>query len=145
MARPSIDLADIVPPAAPPQTAWALWVALAIVLAVAIAVYWYFARSPRPAARRRLKRLRRALHQGRLKPRAAAYSLAWQLQRGLRLPHLTASTEPPAQVRGDPATRLRWQRFTAALSRYRYGPTPPAAADALRAIDEARHWLRPWT
>ena len=136
---PDTGLVDIVAPIAPATSDWT-GLGLLVLLAVVLVLVSFGLRTRRMRAHRRLARLRRSLVTGRAEPRQAIYAVA----AALRDSGLRSIARAPGKDRGAGHAE-RWQRYMARLSLYRFGPTAPSMEQALDAIREARHWLRPWT
>ena len=130
-----IDLADIiapaVPPPAPPPYAWiALGIAVFILIAfIVLRMLWRRSRYRR-AALAQLKRTERALQQGNLDARAAAFQAARAL-------HCVYSASPQS----DKAASSQWTEFIATLERARYAAHPIDKQDATQLLATTREWI----
>ena len=131
-----LELADIIAPAVPPPAPLPYgWIALGIVLFILIAlivlrILWRRSRYRR-AALAQLKRTKRALQQGWLDARAAAFQAALALRPAL--PTLSS------RGRGKPASE--WAEFMHALDHARYAPHAPSRQEAAQLLAQARRWI----
>lgn len=138
-------LADVIPPAAPADTAggW-LGAAVAAVILAAVAGAWRWRRqraarpahlAPRLAAQTQLQNLRAQWQAKTIDDRDAAYRLAALLRLGLALPHLPEA--PPPAAADDVAL---WRETLRQLRELRYtaGGAPPLSASL---FDHAQRWL----
>ena len=130
-----IELADIIAPAVPPLTPPPYgWITLGIVLFILIAlivlrILWRRSRYRR-AALAQLKRTERALRQGHLDARAAAFQAAQAL-------HCVYRT---SQHSGNAASP-QWTEFMCALDRARYAAHAIGKQDATQLLAQTRHWI----
>lgn len=125
--------AEIIPPAAPPaDTTQLLWWLLPILLLMLFGLY---NRSrPRPAMRRRLRRLQRAPGDTATARRHTSFAIAECLRRA-------RATTRLEQV--DVGSRqARWHDFIEQLQQAQYRSQPPTPAKLDRLLNEAREWLR---
>lgn len=137
-------LADVIPPAAPDDTAgWLGATAVAAIVATAAGA-WLWRRkrparpvdlSPRLAAQTQLLHLRAHWEAKSIGDRDAAYRLAAILRLGLALPHLPDAPPPAA---ADEAAL--WRETLRQLRELRYTATgaPPLSASL---FDHAQRWL----
>ena len=126
---------DIVPPAPPAVGAdptLLLVVLLLLGLLLAGVLYW---RRPRPRARRRLRRLDRALRRARLEPKQAGFEIRHCLREGLGQRHLEA-------LRLEDALQAEWQAYLARLRHCCFAASPPTRVELDALIRQARRWLR---
>ena len=138
-------LADVIPPAAPVDTAegWFGAAAAAVIIAT-VAGAWRWRRqraalpaqlAPRLAAQTQLQNLRAQWQAKTIDDRDAAYRLAAILRLGLALPHLPEA--PPPAAADDAAL---WRETLRQLRELRYtaGGAPPLSASL---FDHAQRWL----
>ena len=121
-------VAPLAPPPAPPPYGWiALGVLLAL-LVVAGAGYALWRRNrARRAAWTQLQRTARALREGRVDPRTAAFQ--------------TGSALYPV-FRNSPQQSSDWANFWEALDQARFARQMPNVATSEHLIAQARHFLR---
>jgi hypothetical protein len=130
-----IELADIIAPVAPPPAPLPYgWIAIGIAIFILIAfivlrVLWRRNRNRR-AALTQLKRTERALRQGNLDARAAAFQAAQAL-------HCVYSLRQQSDQLASPA----WMEFIAALDRARYAAHPIGNQDATQLLATTREWI----
>ena len=130
-----IELADIIAPAVPPPSPLPYgWIALGIAVLILIAfivlrILWRRSRDRR-AALAQLKRTERALRQGHLDARAAAFQAAQAL-------HCVYRTNRQSGHAASP----QWVEFMCALDRARYAAHPIGAQDATQLLAQTRHWI----
>lgn len=130
-----IELANIIAPAVPPPAPLPYgWIALGIGLLILIAlivlrILWRRGRYRR-AALAQLKRAERALRQGHLDARAAAFQAAQAL-------HCVYRT---SQHSGNAASP-QWTEFMGALDRARYAAHAIGKQDATQLLVQTRHWI----
>ena len=130
-----IELADIiapaVPPPAPPPYGWiALGIGVLILIAfLVLRILWRRSRDRRVALAQ-LKRTERALRQGRIDARAAAFQTARALHCVYRA----------NQQRSDAASP-QWTEFMSALDRARYAAHPIDKRDVTQLLTQTRHWV----
>ena len=125
--------AGIIPPGAPPADATQLlWWLLPILLLVLFALY--YRHRPRPAMRRRLRRLQRAPGKNGIARRNAIFTVAECLRRAC------ATTRLDRVDVGDQQTR--WHDFIAQLQQLQYRPRPPSQTELDTVLSQAREWLR---
>jgi hypothetical protein len=139
-------LADIAPPAAPPEVAWsgaAITITI-VLLAIGLLVYYLrIRRSPQTQAQRRLNLLCRELNKNMVEPRKAVFNLAACVRFGLGLSKLISTTPLPYTAREtDSAHQQRWLQFITTLSKLRYAASPPTRVEVNALFKEAKYWLR---
>ena len=139
-----VELADIVEPAQvlsqSSQHGGMLVIALASIIGVLAALYWWLRNQRRRRMLRRLRQLRHACITGRMSPRELAYAVALELRRGLQT-HRLQKTHPLLQA--DASRCVDWHNFVTRLDILRYQPggdSGPGQIDAL--LREAAHWAR---
>jgi len=139
MNPPDDTLIDIVPPAPPPVVAHepafaAAGIVVALALGVLALAWWYRGRNKRQALKR-LRRLKRALHDGSLAQHELAYLLAAELRGRFGVQRL--GTECVGAVRQE-----SWAEFLERLDALRYRPDHALErAEAERLIADAQHWV----
>ncbi|MFP3874202.1 MAG: DUF4381 family protein [Thiohalophilus sp.] len=125
--------AGIIAPDAPPaDTTQLLWWLLPILVAVLVGLY--YRHRPRPAMRRRLRRLQRTPGDHERERRHASFLIADCLRRACattRLDQIDPGTDP-----------ARWQAFVDRLQQAQYRPQPPSPTELDKLFREAREWLR---
>ena len=124
-------IAPVVPPPAPPPYGWIVFgIGIATLIAfIVLRILWRRRRKHR-AALAQLKRAQRALRQGRIDARAAAFQAAQAL-------HCVYSAR---QQRNQTASS-QWQDFIAALDRARYAAPAVGTQDATQLLAQTRHWI----
>lgn len=128
-------LLPLEPPPPPPAPWWdGLEPVLAGVLVCLVVLWWWY----RPASRhtRRLRALRRRLADPHGDTRLLADALHGLLLDALDLPRLAPDAAPGSLPPGQ------WRRLLADLDRARFQAEPPAAADLLALLADARRALR---
>jgi hypothetical protein len=141
MNPPDDNLIDIVPLVAPPvvehEPAFAAaGVVVALALAVLALAWWYRGRKKRQALKR-LRRLKRALHDGSLAQHELAYLLAAELRGRFGVRRLGAA---PAFV--GAARQEAWAEFLERLDALRYRPAHALEpSEAERLVADAQHWV----
>jgi hypothetical protein len=139
-------LADIEPPAAPPEIAWSgttITVTIVLLALILLVYYLRIRRSPQTQAQRRLNQLCRDLNKNTLEPRKALFNLAACMRFGLGLSKLISTTPLPHIARETETTHhQRWFQFVTTLSKLRYAASPPNRAEVNALFKEAKYWLR---
>ena len=121
-------VAPLAPPPAPPPYTWIALGVLGALLMVGGVLYWLWQRSRlRRTARAKLQRTARALREGRVDPRTAAF------QTGLAL-HSIMDT--PSQAARD------WAEFLRTLDQARFAREAPSSDTSAQLIAQARRFLR---
>lgn len=139
MNPPDANLIDIVPPAPPPlvehEPAYAAaGVVLALALAAMALAWWYRGRTKRQALKR-LRRLKRELHDGSLAQHELAYLLAAELRVRFGVQRLDAECVGAARQEA-------WAQFLERLDALRYRPDHTLEqADAERLVADAERWV----
>jgi len=125
--------ADIIPPAAPAADATQLlWWLLPILLLILLGLY--YRHRPRPAMRRRLRRLQRAPGDNEATRRDTVFTLAECLR-------LARSTTRLDRIDAGPR-QARWHDFVDQLQQLQYQPRPPSPSELDTMLRQAREWLR---
>jgi len=141
MNPPDDNLIDIVPPAPPPlvehEPAFAAaGIVVALALAAMALAWWYRGRKKRQVLKR-LRRLKRALHDGSLAQHELAYLLAAELRGRFGVHRLGAA---PAFV--GAARQVAWAQFMERLDALRYRPDHALERhEAERLIADAQQWV----
>lgn len=139
MNPPDASLIDIVPPAPPPlvehEPAFAAaGVVVALALAAMALAWWYRGRTKRQALKR-LRRLKRALHDGSLAQHELAYLLAAELRGRFGVQRLAAECVGAARQEA-------WAQFLERLDALRYRPGHALErAEAEQLVADAAQWV----
>lgn len=122
-------VAPLAPPPAPPPYGWiALGVLCALLVVVGAGYGLWHRRRPRRTAWAQLQRTARALREGRVDPRTAAFQTGSALHSVVRAPH--------DLVTGD------WAEFLCALDQARFAQQKPSIETSEQLIAQARRYLR---
>lgn len=139
-----VELADIVEPAQvlsqSSQHGDMLAIALALIISVLAALYWWLRNKRRWRALRRLRQLRHACIAGRISSRQLAYAVALELRNGLQI-HRLCKIHPV--LAPDDRRCAAWHSFIERLDTLRYRPgseLDPVQIDMI--LREAAHWAR---
>jgi len=139
MNQPDDNLIDIVPPVVPPvvehEPAFAAaGIVVALALAAMALAWWYRGRKKRQALKR-LRRLKRALHDGSLAQHELAYLLAAELRGRFGVQRLGAECVGAARQEA-------WAKFMEQLDALRYRPDHALERqEADRLVTDAQRWV----
>lgn len=124
---------DIIPPPAPPPDTMA-WAWLVLPVLVTVLVLLYYRLRPRPAGRRKLRRLRRQIASETTPRKTATFLLAGYLREAFAT-HRLDSIDFPATQQGQ------WRDFVGRLQHQQYSAAVPEQAELDRLLQDAIGWL----